>query len=182
MAVAPDPARHVAFLRAINLGARRKFPKCEVADAVRAAGYDDVEVHLNTGNVGFTAAGSREEIEERLERAFAAATGFEVPTVVMGAAEMQALVERAADFSAPGDDPGHHVSFLKAEGSAEAVAALQAAAGEGERAIVEGRVVHLLLGPQYHLARLTNALVERHLGVATARRITVVREVTRRWC
>lgn len=176
------PTRHVAFLRAINLGAQRKFPKTAVADAVRAAGFEEVEVHLNTGNVGFLAAGERLDLERRLEEAFLAAAGFEVPTVVMTAAEMRDVVEHAAEFSAPGDDVGHHVSFLKAEPTAEAVAALQAAARDDERAVVRGRAAHLLLGADYHRAKLTNALVERHLGVATARRITVVREVARRWC
>ncbi|HEY9564422.1 MAG TPA: DUF1697 domain-containing protein, partial [Nocardioides sp.] len=42
---------YVAFLRAINLGAKRKFPKDDPRSAVESAGFTDVETHINTGNV-----------------------------------------------------------------------------------------------------------------------------------
>lgn len=177
-------ARHVAFLRAINLGAHRRLPKAVVEEAVRAAGGADVASHLNTGNVGFgIALRSRARIEAALEQAFLEAGGFEVPTVVLTPAEMHAVVATADAIDAErGSDVGHHVAFLKHEPTAGAVAALEAVVRPGERAVVAGRAVHLLLGPEYHRAHLSNTVVERHLGTATARRVTVVREVVRRWC
>lgn len=42
--------------------------------------------------------------------------------------------------------------------------------------------VHLMLGENYHEARLTNATVERHLGVATNRNRTVVDALVAKWC
>ncbi|MBZ5732935.1 DUF1697 domain-containing protein [Nocardioides sp. TRM66260-LWL] len=175
---------HVAFLRAINLGATRAVPMATVRAAAEAAGGTGVETHLNTGNVRLTSPlRSRAKVEAALEAALEAAAGFAVPTIVLSPAELREVVARADTIDAErGSDAGHHVSFLKAEAPADAVAALRAAAGPGESAVVAGRAVHLLLGAEYHRARLTNALVERHLGVATARRITVVREVVRRWC
>ena len=44
-----------------------------------------------------------------------------------------------------------------------------------------GRAVHLLLGEDYHQAKLTNAVVEKHLGVATNRNVTVMRTLAERW-
>src|SRR3546814_2148662 len=74
---------YVAFLRAINLGAKRKFPKDDPRSAVESAGFTDVETHINTGNVRLsTAMRSRERIEAKLEAAFLADRGFEVPTIV----------------------------------------------------------------------------------------------------
>lgn len=87
-----SPPRHVAFLRAINLGARRKFPKDAVAAAAASAGFTDLAVHLNTGNLAFRGHGSAPELEARLEEAFAGAAGFEVPTVVLSAAELHDVV------------------------------------------------------------------------------------------
>jgi hypothetical protein len=46
---------------------------------------------------------------------------------------------------------------------------------------VSGRAVHLLLGENYHEARLTNAVVEKHLGVATNRNLTVIEALASRW-
>ena len=45
---------YVAFLRAINLGATRKFPKDAIKAATEAAGGSDVETYINTGNVRLT--------------------------------------------------------------------------------------------------------------------------------
>ena len=45
---------YAAFLRAINLGATRKFPKDAIKAAVEGAGMTDVETYINTGNVRFT--------------------------------------------------------------------------------------------------------------------------------
>ena len=44
---------YVAFLRAINLGSTRKFPKEAVKAAVEKAGGTAVETYINTGNVRF---------------------------------------------------------------------------------------------------------------------------------
>ena len=45
---------YVAFLRAINLGPTRKFPKADIVAAVEAAGGEDVATYINTGNVRVT--------------------------------------------------------------------------------------------------------------------------------
>ncbi len=48
--------------------------------------------------------------------------------------------------------------------------------------MVRGRAVHLLLGEEYHTARLTNAEVEKAMGVATNRNVTVLRALVAKWC
>ena len=172
-------ATYVAFLRAINLGAKRKFPKDAIRAAVEGAGMTGVETYINTGNVRFeTAMRSRARIETALEEAFLADRGFEVPTIVFTTAELRAVADEAAGF---GHSGRHYVSLLKEEPSAEAVRAIEAASTAEEVAKVGGRAVHLLLGENYHEARLTNAAVERYLGVATNRNLTVVRALADKW-
>ena len=74
---------YVAFLRAINLGTRRRFPKDAIRAAVEAAGMSEVETYINTGNVRVTTPlRSRAKVEAALEKAFRAAAGFDVPTIV----------------------------------------------------------------------------------------------------
>ena len=74
---------YVAFLRAINLGPTRKFAKADIVEATEAAGGTDVLTHINTGNVRLTSRlRSREKVEAALEAAYAAHTGFDVPTIV----------------------------------------------------------------------------------------------------
>lgn len=176
---------HVAFLRAVNLGARRRFPKDELAAVTRAAGFEGVETWLNTGNVRVTAATrSRRRVEAVLEQAYAADRGFEVPVVALTAAELVAVAGTGAAVEAQRSVPPgrHHVSLLKEEPTPEAAAALEALSSEGEQVVVRGRAVHLMIGASYHLARVDNARVERHLGVATNRTLTVLTTLAQRWC
>lgn len=173
-------ATWIGFLRAINLGAKRKFPQADIVTAVEAAGFTDVETYINTGNVRFaTTMRSRARIEAALEEAFLAQAGFEVPTICFTQAELREVAEHAESF---GHEGRHYVSLLKEAPSQAAVRALEEASSAEEVAKVGGRAVHLLLGENYHEARLTNAVVERKLGVATNRSLTVIRTLAQKWC
>ena len=177
---------YVAFLRAINLGASRKFPKDAIRAAVEAAGGSDVETYINTGNVRLTTSlRSRARVETMLEEAFAADRGFAVPTIVFTPAELRQVAADAADLAAGTDGQGrHYVSLLKETPSGAQVREAEGVDHPGERLVVRGRAVHLLLtGPDgYHLARLGNDFVEKRLGVATNRNLTVIRALAERWC
>lgn len=174
-------ATYIAFLRAINLGAKRKFAKASIIAAVEAAGFTDVETYINTGNVRFdTSLRSRAKIEAALEEAFESEAGFEVPTIVLTQADLRQVAADAERF-ADGHDGLHYVSLLKKTPTQAAVAAVEASGTAGEVAKVGGRAVHLLLGPDYHTAKLTNAVVEKHLGVATNRNLKVIRTLAEKW-
>jgi uncharacterized protein (DUF1697 family) len=173
-------ATYIGFLRAINLGPTRKFAKDSIVRAVEAAGFADVATYINTGNVRFdTTMRSRARIERALEEAFEAEAGFEVPTIVFTQKELREIAEHAASF---GHSGRHYVSLLKQEPSAADVKRLEDTSTAEEVATVGGRAVHLLLGANYHEARLTNAAVEKHLGVATNRNLTVIRALAEKWC
>ncbi|HTW17779.1 MAG TPA: DUF1697 domain-containing protein [Nocardioides sp.] len=173
-------ATWIGFLRAINLGAKRKFPKADIVAAVEDAGFTDVETYINTGNVRFdTAMRSRARIETALEKAFVERAGFSVPTICFTTAELREIAEHAESF---GHGGRHYVSLLKQEPSAAAIAAIEESSTAEEVAKVGGRAVHLLLGENYHEARLTNAAVERRLGVSTNRNLTVIRALAQKWC
>ncbi len=175
---------YVAFLRAINLGSTRKFGKDAVLSCAERAGFTEAETYLNTGNLRVsTRLRSAARVEAVLEEAFEADRGFAVPTVALTTAELAGVVADADRFAAARGDGGqHHVCLLKEPATEEGLAALRAKAGPGEQAEAAGRAVHLLIGAEYHTAKLTNATVERYLGVATARNLTVIRETARRWC
>jgi uncharacterized protein (DUF1697 family) len=171
---------YIAFLRAINIG-KRKFSKDAIVAACEAAGCTDVETYINTGNVRLTTPlRSRAKVEAALESAFEEAAGFDVATIVLTPAELRQI---AVEASAIGKDHSglHYVSLLKEEPSASAVAKLDGAGKDGERAVVGGRAVHLLLGKDYHTAKLSNAVVEKHLGVATNRNLNVIRTLAEKW-
>lgn len=175
-------ATWVAFLRAINLGANRKFPPPAVRAATEAAGFSGVATHINTGNVRLeTRIRTRTRIEAALEAGYLADRGFAVPTVAFTAAELLGVVAEAEQLG-EGHEGRQYVSLLKAEADPDAAAELEARSADGARVVVRDRAVHLLLGESYLGSGLDNAVVERLLGVATNRNLTVLRAVAARWC
>ncbi|MFS0866156.1 DUF1697 domain-containing protein [Microbacterium sp. 179-B 1A2 NHS] len=175
---------HLAFLRAINLGPRRVFPKDDIRRVVSELGFDGVETHINTGNVRFdTRLRSRAKIEGLLETAFARDRGFEVPAIVYGAAEFAAL---ARDTAAIADEnPGlarHYVYLLKEPLDEQQTALVEARADERGRMLVRGRAAHALLQPGYQNGSVDPLAAASLLGVGTNRNASVVRAVAAKWC
>ncbi|MCO5951229.1 DUF1697 domain-containing protein [Microbacterium yannicii] len=175
---------YVAFLRAINLGANRKFAKDDIRRAVESVGFTDVETHINTGNVRFTTPmRSRAKIEKALEDAFAADRGFDVPTMVFTAAEVAEIAREAAALSA--DRTGlerHYVYLLKEELPVETVARVEGLATSAGGMVVRGRVAHALLGPGYQAGNVDPLGAASLLGVATSRNVTVINAIAAKWC
>jgi uncharacterized protein (DUF1697 family) len=171
---------YVAFLRAINVG-KRMFAKADIVRACEDAGCTDVETYINTGNVRVTTSlRSRAKVEAALEKAFRRAAGFEVPTIVFTPKELVAVAADADELA--GAHSGLlYISLLKDAPTAATTKLLDDAGKEGERAEVRGRAVHLLLGNDYHSAKLDNAVVEKHLGVATNRNLRVIRTLAEKW-
>lgn len=177
-------ATYVAFLRAINLGARRKFPKADLQRVVEETGARDVAVHLNTGNVLLTSRQrSTAAVAATLEKVFAEDRGFEVPTVVLTTAELATVAAEADEVAgaAPFDVAAQFVSFLRHEPTAEGLAEFAEQEAKGESAVVRGRAVHLMMdtAERYRTAKLPGR-VEKRLGIATNRNRTVVAELDRR--
>jgi uncharacterized protein (DUF1697 family) len=172
---------YVAFLRAINLGKNRKFPMAELRACLEAAGFGDVETHIQTGNVRLrTGSRSTAVVERRLEELFAADRGFDVPTFVLTPAELRRVYDDAqlleVDAAAR-----RYVTLLKAEPPAETAAVVDGWSSPGEGARVVGRAVHWWLEHPTVQARFSNAHVERQLGPATTRDLKVITTLAQRW-
>lgn len=175
---------YVCFLRAINLGATRKFPRDDVAASAERAGFTDVATYLNTGNGRVsTPMRSRVKVEAALEAAFEADRGFAVPTVAFTPAEVRDLAEAAGRIAAEHPDAvRHYITLLRKAPGAAARAAVEALAEPGVHVEVTARAVHVV--PDHVLGRggPQSDRVERLLGVGTTRNRTVVEALAQRWC
>lgn len=104
--------------------------------------------------------------------------------MVLTLPELRHVVLDAAEVKgeAPFAVGEHYVSFLREEPPPEGVADFSEVERGGEAAVVRGRAVHLLVRDKesFQSAKLPG-LVERRLGVATARNLRVVAELDRRW-
>lgn len=175
---------YVAFLRAINLGANRKFPKDDIRRVVESVGFTAVETHINTGNVRFaTPLRSRARIEKTLEDAFAADRGFDVPAIVFTTAEVKRIADEAAALSAA--HPGlerHYVYLLKDELPDDTVARIRELATDAGEMVVTRRTAHALLGPGYQAGGVDPLGAAKLLGVGTNRNRNVITAIAAKWC
>lgn len=175
---------YVAFLRAINLGPTRKFPKADIIAATEAAGGTDVATHINTGNVWLTIGlRSRAKVEAALEKAYEAQTGFAVPTIVFTPAELVAAAQDARALTAERPDlERHYLYLLKDEPDAALVSEIEGRSDAVNTVVVRGRVAHVMLGPGYVAGGVDPYKVEKSLGVATNRNFNVVTTLADKWC
>ena len=175
--------RHLAFLRAVNLGPVRKVPMAELRQRLTEAGFTDVETHIQTGNIALTSTmRSGAKVEAAVEELLSGWCGFEVPTMVRSPRQLHELMEQV-DATAPLLPTGRrYVAFAKTEPSASAVAALTAYAETPERARVVGRDVLLEYESGFPSSKLAGDRLERLVGSpVTTRDLKVVRAMNEKW-
>jgi uncharacterized protein (DUF1697 family) len=174
---------YAAFLRAINLGPTRKFPKADIKAAVEAAGMADVQTYINTGNVRFaTSLRSRAKIEAALEKSFKADRGFEVPTFVFTPADLVAIAEHGDELWAEHGEPkSHYVTLFRSAPQAAAIKALLEADFPEDTIVVDGRAAHCLMFGGFHESKAQSSKLFAGLGQGTARNINVIRTLAQKW-
>ncbi|MGK2950302.1 MAG: DUF1697 domain-containing protein [Acidimicrobiales bacterium] len=167
--------RHVAFLRAINVGGRR-VSMDRLTAVAEDIGCGDVSTYIASGNVLFSSRKGRPALEVALEAAFADALGFEVPTFVRTRTEVQEVVG-AQPFEVP-DGHTHMVAFLRAAPSEEVAAAVAGLATATDDLVVAGDVIHWHIhGPSMASSIKDSAWKGTGIGPLTTRNITMLRKL-----
>ncbi|MEO7351981.1 MAG: DUF1697 domain-containing protein [Marmoricola sp.] len=176
----------IAFLRAVNVG-KRQYPMAELREALTNAGFEEVATHIQTGNaLVHTRMRSRAKVTAALEKTMLEDRGFAVPVVLMTPAELTETHDEALtfarEFTQQGNEiQGHYLTLLAEPATAAAARSFEAKSEPGEEVRVGKRAVHLLLAKSYSEASTSNAEVERHLGIATTRSLTVITKLAEKW-
>lgn len=175
---------YLGFLRAINLGATRRFPKADIRQAIESVGFTDVETHINTGNVRFTTPmRSIARIEDALEAAFLRDRAFDVPTIVFTRPEFAGVAADAVELAAAHPDAQrHYVDLLRAEPSPTAAARIEADFSRSADIVVRGRAVHTFVRADPPTVGPSSAAIAKLLGVSTNRNANVIQSIAARWC
>ena len=108
--------------------------------------------------------------------------GFAVPVVLMTPQELSEVYDEACDFGGGKQLQGHYVTLLAQPPTEEGAKALEARSERrgGGRVGRAGGPPDAETRP-FHEATTGNAEVERHLGVATTRNLTVITKLTEKW-
>lgn len=174
---------HIAFLRAINLGAQRRFPKADIVSATQAAGGSDVQTYLATGNVRLTSPErSARAVSTALETAYAADRGFDVPVIVLSPGEVTEVVRIAAELIAEHGEPKQlGITLYPSPPNSSAIRAAQELLFD-DVVLVRGRAAYAFLRVDFHTSKLLRSKEFNALGEGTSRNVNVLREIARRWC
>jgi uncharacterized protein (DUF1697 family) len=173
--------RHIAFLRAINVGGHT-VTMAQLRALFEALSLTNVETFIASGNVLFDAKTASTALERKIERHLAESLGYEVATFIRSPSELTAVTTHAA-FSHATVAKAHAlwIGFLKAAPSAASVGKLMTIGGDTDEFHVNGRELYWLRRVTSSESKVSGAAVERALGAPlTARNITTVRKLAAR--
>ena len=164
--------RHVALLRAINIGGRTVRME-RLRSILAELGLAGVETFIASGNVIFDAPrGSISRLEARIESGLKDALGFEVTTFVRTPAELAAISAREFPPVAI------YVGFLKHAPAPAAVASLRARGTPDDAFDVDGREVYWTCRTSMGQSSISSSMLEKVLATPmTMRNITTVRKL-----
>ncbi|MBI3568008.1 MAG: DUF1697 domain-containing protein [Gemmatimonadetes bacterium] len=175
-------ARHVAFLRAINVGGH--VVKMDRLKALfEELGFDAVETFIASGNVIFRSSATGSALERTIERRLLDALGYEVRTFVRTDVEV-AEIAAYQPFTAREVEAAWSVSVgLLAEPlGASAVRALMALRSEVDDFHVRGRELWWKCLVGQGESKFSNVAFERAVGAAaTFRGVNTVRKLATKY-
>ncbi|HZO95130.1 MAG TPA: DUF1697 domain-containing protein [Candidatus Baltobacteraceae bacterium] len=172
--------RHVALLRAVNVGGRNTIAMADLVALATRLGLRDARTLLQSGNLVFAAdAAAAKGLEERLEEETQRRLGLATTCIVRSAPEWSQIVARNPFGVEAAADPGHLLVMpLKAEPATGALEALRAAIVGRERVELAGRTAYLVYPDGAGTSKLTAKLIESKLGTrGTARNWNTVRKL-----
>ncbi len=176
---------YAALLRGINVGRNKRIAMADLRALVEGLGHESVRTHLQSGNVVFDSPKrSAKPLEAAIEQAIAAELGMDVTVMVRRSDELAAVVA-ASPFGGRTHDPKQiHVAFLSEKPKTAAVKGFGIEEFAPDELRVIGREAHLLYPDGYARTKLTNAVLEKQLGVrATSRNwrtVTALADLTAR--
>jgi uncharacterized protein (DUF1697 family) len=169
----PAMPTYAALLRGINVGRNKRIGMADLRSLVEALGHESVKTHLQSGNVVFESPKRRDRaLGDAIEQAIASELGMDVTVIVRRSDELAAVVEVGPYGGRTSDHKRIHVAFLSDVPKAAAVKGFGIEEFAPDEMTIVGREAHLLYPDGYARTKLTNAVIEKRLGV---------RATTRNW-
>lgn len=172
-------ASHVALLHSITIGGGRRLVMSDWRAMMEAIGLQRPRTLIATGNASFESDGATiEQLEERLETAFAQSFGRHVDTIVKTTAHWRGLTNgNPFPEEAELDHKRVVVRVMRKPLDDAAITTLKPYATQGERLkIADGHLwIHFEQDPVG--SRLVSQLTTKRLGVGTIRAWTTVRRL-----
>lgn len=161
----------VALLRGINVGGNKSIRMAELKALLESLGLADVKTLLNSGNIVLAAKESDPaKLTKLLEDAVEKKFGFRPAIILRTAAELKKVLAANPFSNMAKKDPSHLlVMTLAKKAKAGAKVDLARVYSGPEEIEIKSENVYLTYPSGIGKSKLTNALLEKHVGVGTAR-------------
>lgn len=161
----------VALLRAVNVGGTGIIRMADLKMICEKAGFRDVTTLLQSGNVVFRATGSDRAVAKKLADAIEKSHKFRPAIMVRTADEIAEIMRHNPYTAEEKTDPGHLIVAFAADpataGAAERIAAVKV---NKEKLQLGAREIYLYYGTGQGTSKVTNAVLERAMGVPVTAR------------
>ena len=164
--------RYIALLRGVNVGGHKLVAMSDLVALLTRLGFDEPRSLLQSGNLVFHTTGrTAAQLERTLDAEVLKRLGLETKFFVRSEKEWGGVVAGNPFPKAARDDPARLiVMFLEREPDLESMNALRAAIKGRETVRADGRQLYMIYPDGQGTSKLTNAVIERKLGMrGTAR-------------
>jgi uncharacterized protein (DUF1697 family) len=173
--------RHVAFLRAVNVGGR-VVKMATLKQIFENLKLTEVETFIASGNVIFTSAAAAGRLEPLIEKGLQKALGYAVMTFLRTTEEIAAVAAHDP-FGTPLPPGGRlYVGFLRHPPSASARERIMALTTPKDAFAVQGRELYWLCAVPSMESIISGTTLEKVLGQpATLRNVNTVRRLAAKY-
>lgn len=163
--------KHLAFLRAINVGGNRIIKMTDLKKSFEDLGFKNVKTYIQTGNVFFDSNENSSSLEKKIEAKLLKDYGFEVTTFVRTIDEIKKIAE-AEPFKdkANGTTIQTYVSFLPEEPTGEQKKLVENLSGEIDKFKIIGRELYILIYKDKGKSAFTNNFTDKYLKMSSTNR------------
>jgi uncharacterized protein (DUF1697 family) len=165
---------YIALLRGINVGGKNMIKMAELKKVLEGIGLSEVQTYIQSGNVLFKSEDEERVLQDAIQKAIAAAFGFQVPVVLRTASELEGILgncpfspEEIAEAEAASDAESLYVAMLARTPSEAGMAAIQIYRNDAEAYHILGRDVYLLFRNSIRNSKLANNLQKLDASATT---------------
>lgn len=156
----------IAILRGINVSGAKPIKMDALRNTFQKQGFENVATYIQSGNVVFTAAEKETtKLASKITESIKTDFGFDVPVIVLSAAELQTITENN-----PLNDGTKDEAFLAEKPAAINFNDIEAKKQGEEEIMISGKVIYLFCPHGYGKTKLTNTFLESKLKVAATTR------------
>jgi uncharacterized protein (DUF1697 family) len=167
--------KYVAFLRAINVGGNAVIKMADLKKRFEAAGLENVQTYIQSGNVIFESDQDPDALEKQIEHLLEKAAAYKIHAFVRTMREVQSIAKKSP-FSAK-DDEMAYVTFLEKKSDKKGQQALLSFRSEADDFAFKGRELYSLRRDR-EKSVFSGNFVEKHLKMpATTRNMTTIAKI-----